>query len=47
MVLLSVIMGDEWSRVEEQTDYPQLMARNLLIEFIGGEAAKQLRDQFT
>jgi len=41
-VLLTCVLGDEWTAVNEQTDYPALMARNLLIEFIGGE----LRDQF-
>jgi hypothetical protein len=46
IVLLSVIMGDEWSRVEKETDYPERMARNLLIEFVGGEPGDRLRDQF-
>jgi hypothetical protein len=46
-VLLGVIMGDDWKRVDVETDYPELMARKLLIEFIGGEPAEQLRDQFS
>jgi hypothetical protein len=45
-VLLGVIMGDDWRRADEETDYPQMMARRLLIEFVGGEPAAQLRDQF-
>jgi hypothetical protein len=45
-VLLDVIMGDDWRRADEETDYPQMMARRLLIEFVGGEPAAQLRDQF-
>jgi hypothetical protein len=45
-VLLGVILGDDWNRVDEETDYPELMARKLLIEFIGGEPGEMLRDQF-
>jgi hypothetical protein len=29
-----------------ETEYPERLARNLLIEFVGGELAAQLRDQF-
>ncbi len=36
----------EWSQVEGETEYPERMARNLLIEFIGGEPGDRLRDQF-
>jgi hypothetical protein len=46
MVLLSCIMGDEWCRVDDETDYRQLMARRLLIEFVGGDPGEMLRDQF-
>jgi hypothetical protein len=46
IVLLSCILGDEWSRVDEKTEHRELMARNLLIEFVGGEPGEQLRDQF-
>jgi hypothetical protein len=46
MVLLVCILGDDWRQVDEQTDYRELMTRNLLIELVGGEPAKQLRDQF-
>ena len=45
-VLLGCVMGDEWRRVDAETDYPELMVRNLLIEFVGGEPGAQLRDQF-
>ena len=45
-VLLGVIMGDRWQGVDAETDYPELMARNLLIEFIGGEPGEMLRGQF-
>ena len=46
MVLLGCILDDDWRRADDETDYPEQMARNLLIEFVGGEAAEQLRDQF-
>jgi len=45
-VLLGCIMGDDWRHVDKETDYPELMARKLLIEFIGGEPGESLRDQF-
>ena len=44
-VLLRV-MGDEWCHVDEKTEYQELMARSLLIEFIGGEPGEAMRDQF-
>jgi hypothetical protein len=46
MVLLGCILGDDWRHVDEQTEYPQRMARKLLIELVGGEPGKMLRDQF-
>jgi hypothetical protein len=46
LVLLGVILGEEWRDRDDETDYPQLMARRLLIEFVGGEPGEQLRDQF-
>jgi hypothetical protein len=46
-VLLGVIMGCDWQGVDAETDYPELMARRLLIEFIGGEPGEMLRGQFT
>jgi hypothetical protein len=45
-VLLSCILGDDWCRVDEETEWRELKARKLLIEFIGGEPGEQLRDQF-
>jgi hypothetical protein len=45
-VLLGVIMGDDWRCVDAETDYPEQMARRLLIEFVGGEPGEMLRDQF-
>ncbi len=46
-VLLVCVMGNDWSGVDEETEYPERMARNLLIEFIGGEPGAMLRDQFS
>jgi hypothetical protein len=45
-VLLGCIMGDDWRRADKETDYPEQMARTLLIEFIGGEPGEMLRGQF-
>jgi hypothetical protein len=45
-VLLTCIMGSDWTNVDQETEYRELMARNLLLEFVGGEPATQLRDQF-
>jgi hypothetical protein len=45
-VLLSCILGDDWCRVDEETEWRELKARKLLIEFIGGEPGEMLRDQF-
>jgi hypothetical protein len=45
-VLLSCIMSGDWTRVDAETDYPELTARRLLIEFIGGEPGEQMRGQF-
>jgi hypothetical protein len=45
-VLLSCIMPIDWRHRDEQTDRPELMARNLLLEFVGGEQGAQLQDQF-
>jgi hypothetical protein len=46
-VLLVCILGSEWTQVNEQTDYHEQVARDLLIEFVGGEPGKMLREQFT
>jgi hypothetical protein len=45
-VLLGCILGDDWRGTDEETDYPEMMARRLLIEFIGGEPGEMLRGQF-
>jgi hypothetical protein len=45
-VLLGCILGDDWRRADEETEYPERMARSLLIEFIGGEPGEMLRGQF-
>jgi len=45
-VLLGCVLGDDWRGRDEETEYPERLARNLLIEFVGGEPAAQLRDQF-
>jgi hypothetical protein len=39
-------LDDGWRGRDEETEYPERLARNLLIEFVGGEPAAQLRDQF-
>lgn len=36
-VLLRCIMGHEWTQTDIETEYPELQARNLLIDFVGGE----------
>jgi hypothetical protein len=46
IVLLGVILDDRWRCVDAETDYPEMMARRLLIEFVGGEPGEMLRDQF-
>jgi hypothetical protein len=45
-VLLVCILGDEWTAIDERTGDDELMARNLLIELVGGEPGRMLRDQF-
>jgi hypothetical protein len=45
-VLLGCILGDDWRGRDEETEWPELTARNLLIEFIGGEPGEMLRGQF-
>jgi hypothetical protein len=45
-VLLGCILDNDWRGRDEETDWPELTARNLLIEFIGGEPGETLRDQF-
>jgi hypothetical protein len=46
-VLFTCIMPSEWrTETDKDADYEIEMARKLLIEFIGGEPGKMLRDQF-
>jgi hypothetical protein len=45
-VLLGCVMGGDWCAVDEETEYPERMARKTLIEFIGGEPGEMLRGQF-
>jgi hypothetical protein len=46
LVLLSTVMADGWRDDDGRADWDIRMARDLLIEFVGGEPAEQLRDQF-
>jgi hypothetical protein len=45
-VLLGLLLNDDWRRTDDETEYPEQMARKLLIEFVGGEPGKMLADQF-
>jgi hypothetical protein len=45
-VLLVCILGHKWTAVDEQTNYPERMARDMLVDLVGGEPGEQLRDQF-
>jgi hypothetical protein len=40
-------MPPEWREVGEEADYGIREARDLIIEFVGGESGQQLRDQFS
>jgi hypothetical protein len=40
------ILGQEWTGIDEETDYPVQMARDMLFELVGGEPGAQLREQF-
>ena len=40
------LLPHDWQQVDENTEYGIRETRQLLIEFIGGEPGKQLRDQF-
>jgi hypothetical protein len=46
LVLLGDIMTDGWREHDGNVDWDIKMARDLMIEFVGGEPAVQLRDQF-
>jgi hypothetical protein len=45
-VLLGCILGEDWRHTDDKTEYPKMMARNLLIELIGGNPGEMLRSQF-
>jgi hypothetical protein len=45
-VLLDHVIGEDWLDEDGVADWHIGMARSLMIEFIGGEPAKELRDQF-
>jgi hypothetical protein len=46
-VLLGTIMSDGWRENDDDADYDISRARDLMFEFVGGEQAAQLRDQFS
>jgi hypothetical protein len=39
-------MADDWREGGREVDWDIKMARDLVIEFVGGEPAAQLREQF-
>ena len=43
VTVLLLVMGDDWRHADEATEHQELMARNLLIEFIGGEPGGDAR----
>jgi hypothetical protein len=45
-VLLFCMMGPDWQETDEEADWAVHHARALLIEFVGGEPGKMLRDEF-
>lgn len=46
LVLLGHIMTGSWRECDSDADWEIQKARDLMIEFVGGESAAQLRDQF-
>jgi hypothetical protein len=46
LVLLGCILDNDWREHDGEADYGIRRARDLMIEFVGGEPAEQLRDQF-
>ena len=46
LVLLGYVMADDWREGAREVDWDIKMARDLMIEFVGGEPAEQIRDQF-
>jgi hypothetical protein len=47
LVLLGAVSGEEWQHTDDRTEFSVLQARNLLIEFIGGDPGEQMREQFS
>lgn len=47
LVLLGCVLEERWRHHDEAADWDVKIGRDLLIEFVGGEPAKQLRDQFS
>lgn len=46
LVLLGCILSDDWRQHDDDASYEIERTRDLMIEFVGGEPAEQLRDQF-
>jgi hypothetical protein len=46
LVLLGCILDSDWREHDGEANYEIRRARDLMIEFVGGEPAEQLRDQF-
>jgi hypothetical protein len=46
LVLLACVMGGDWTVVDKDADWDVKMARKLMIEFVGGEPARELQGQF-
>jgi hypothetical protein len=45
-VLLGTLMEDDWLCADDDSDYPIRLARQLLLEFVGGKSGEQLRAEF-
>ena len=45
-VLISCVMGSDWQYIDDDTNYEIRVARNLLLDFVGGEPGEELRGQF-
>jgi hypothetical protein len=46
LVLLNRMTKEDWTSTDARADYPILLARNFMIEMIGGAPAINLRNQF-
>jgi hypothetical protein len=45
-VLLGRVLGEKWYGQDGELECEMRKARDMMIEFVGGEPAEQLRDQF-